>query len=89
MNIKTKWNNLSIWKKGAIIGFIISTLLAILFATISYFNFIQNPTIEVGCASQESCAVPFIFVFLGMLVYSIPMVLIGGITGYFIQKRNK
>ena len=89
MSIKTKWNNLRACKRGSILGFVISILIATIFAAISYFSFLQNPRIEVGCVFQESCMVPFIFVFLGMLVYSIPMVLIGGIIGYFVQKRNK
>ena len=89
MSIKIKLNNLKTWKKGSLVGFAISILLAIIFAVISYFSFLQNPTIEVGCVFQESCMVPFVLVFLGMLVYSIPITLIGGVIGCFINKRNK
>ena len=75
--------------KGAIIGFIASILLAILFTIGAYLNFLQNPSVEVGCLSQNDCMIPVIFVFLSTLIYSIPLTLIGGIIGYLAQKIKK
>ena len=80
MNIKEKWNRLKHWQKGALLGFSILTIIVMLFSL--WVDFVSSKSPDPH--------IPFYLGFIIMfIVYVIPGTIIGGVIGYFINRKKR